>query len=305
MKFFDRFKKNKDSGLPDKYKGIITPEDYQFALGIAKKYHAENGLKILRIDQGEIVAEVNGEEQHRFLDNLVRHLSAYEKKDWAAAIYEHFDKFKDHRRAFKYLYKDYEYAAQFLRVLIKDAGLYGDEQHRMVCRCDFPGTTTFLVIEYEEQFAYVTRKDSVDWDKSDDELFVAAISNTPVEEVRVRKHQYCDKFPTYVFLSGDYSASLMLDLPFRLPVAFGTYGSMIAIPTKGTAFAHPIETADLMELVETLTPMIIKLYNEDPGNITTDFFWRYGDHVEKFPTGEDENGPYIRLPEDLLTLFKG
>jgi hypothetical protein len=305
MKFFRFFKRRRDDEFPDQYHGLITPEDYQFVLGIVKKYHAEKGLNILSIGKGEIVVEVSGEQQYRYLDNLIRMLPAARKGEWTQTIYEHFDKFKDHRSAYRYLYKDFEYAAQFLRVLIKGEDLYKDELDQLVARSDFPGTNTFLVIEFQELFTYVRRKDIDEWGKSTEELFEIAIGNTPGEEIKAKKALYCDKFTVFVFFSGDFSSALMLDLAARAEFCIGTYGSLIAIPTKGTSFVHPIETPDIMELVEFLAPTINKFYNEDPGNITTNFYWRYGDRIEKFPVGQDDNGQYVRLPQGLIKIFKG
>lgn len=304
MNFFDRFKKKRESGLPDKYKDLITPEDYVLVLETAKRYYTEQGVKVIRIGEGELVVKVNGKTQHCFLDNLVRMLAAYEKIHWQEEIYKHFNKLRDPRKAAKYLNNDFEYAAPMLRALIKGEKSQEDPQDAFVSRFDYPETTTFLVIEFEQQFIYVSRENSAKWNKTVDELFEIAISNTPVDEVEARLNTYCDKFPTYVFLGHNFSASLMLDLPSRLPAAFGTYGSMIVMPTKGTALAHPIERGDILELVETLTPMVVKCYNEDPGNITTNFYWRYGEHIEKFPTETSKEGTTIRLPGGLLTLLK-
>ena len=259
---------------------------------------------MIRIGEGELVVKTQGQTLHCFLDNLVRQLSAQEKKDWQELIYGHLNKLRDPRKAEKYLYEDFESAAPMLRALVKGEKSQEDPQDAFVSRFDYPETTTFLVIEFEEQFIYVSRKNSAKWNKTVDELFEIAISNTPGDEVQARRKIYCEKFPTYVFLGHNFSASLMLDLPSWVPDAIGTFGCMIVMPAKGTALAHPIERGDILELVETLTPMVVKCYNEDPGSITTNFYWRYGEHIEKFPTEKSQDGTVIRLPGGLLTLLK-
>src|SRR5262249_16137591 len=152
------------------------------------------------------------------------------------AIYEHFDKLKDHTSAYNYLFKDLEYAAQFLRVLIKGADIHENQLDQFIHRCDFPETNTFLLIEFEEQFKYLIKEDIAEWSKTTDELFDIAIGNTPAEEIEVKQYSFCDKFLVYIFFSGDFSSSLMLDLAARAEFAIGSYGSMIAIPAKGTSF---------------------------------------------------------------------
>src|ERR1700760_1408174 len=119
MGLFNFFRRTKPLGYPDHYKGIIAPDDYKKVLDMALRYHAEKGLKVISTGEGEIVAEVNGEEQHRNLDNLVRLLHAGNRSEWTRIVNEHFDKLRDHRPAYNYLFKDYEHAAPLLRVLIK------------------------------------------------------------------------------------------------------------------------------------------------------------------------------------------
>jgi len=305
MKLFNFFRKNKDADFPEQYKGIITPGDYRVVLDIVKKYHAEKGLIISGAGRGEIVVEVAGVHQHRYLDNLVRILPGNNKDKWAKIIYGHFDKLKDHSSAYNFLFKDLEYSAQFLRVLIKGSDLYKDELDHFVTRCDFPETNTFLVLEYEQQFRYVTKENIAEWGKSPDELFDIALSNTPGDEVEVKECIFADKFTVYMFLSGDYSPSLLLNVMVAGgDFGRGAYGAMIAIPAKGAAFIHPIESGEILELVKILAPTVDKFYNEDPGSITTNFYWLYGDKIEKFPTGEDGNGYYVRLPQPLLEIFR-
>lgn len=296
MNLFNFFHKYK---LPESYKPLVSQQDYNKIINIIKKYHTDNNLKITKIGEGEIVVVVDEEERHAYLDNLVRVLSINDKTLWQRLIYEHFDKSKDHSSAYNYLFKDFEYASQFLRVLIKSDELFQDIIQDYVHRVDFPSTNTFLVLEYEQQFRYLTYKDIEEWDKPHAELFDIAIANIPREEIQVKEYQYSERFNVLVFISGDYSAALMLDMP----VSAGAYGNLVAIPTKGTAFVHRIDSTDIMDLVAELAPTVGQFYNEDPGSITTNFYWLYEDRVEVFPVKEDENGFYVSLPADLQEAF--
>ena len=95
----------------------------------------------------------------------------------------------------------------------------------------------------------------------------------------------------------------MLDLRNRANYAIGKFGTLIAIPTKGTAYVHPIENSDILELIVILQPTIEKIYNEDPGNITTNFYWYYDNKMQILPTEQSENGLLISLPKDLIKLI--
>lgn len=304
MGLFDIFKKQKKYQLPEIYNGIITKDEYNDILEICIKYHQDNGLIISKIDEGEIVTDIEGEEQHRYLDNLVRVLASYEKTIWSQLVYEHFDKLKPNRSALNYLYKDFEYASQFLRVLLKeDTFNLGDHVGNYVHRVDFPKTNTFLILEFEEQFHYVRKDEIIEWEKLEDELFEIAIENLPENKVEVKEYQFGEKYTVFIFFSGDFSASLMLDLENRADYSIGKFGTLIAIPTKGTAYAHPIENGELLGLIEILDPTIEQFYNEDPGNITTNFYWYHNDEIQIFPTEQSEKGLLISMPKDLIKLL--
>ncbi|MES2765532.1 MAG: hypothetical protein V4642_06685 [Bacteroidota bacterium] len=304
MGLLNILKKEKKYDLPEIYNGIISKEDYTVILGICQQYHSDKGLEISKIDKGEIVIDIDGEEEKRYLDNLVRVLSSSEKAEWQEIIYEHFDKLKSNPSALKYLYKDFEYASQFLRVLIKEKEfVLGDDIVNFVHRIDLPQTHTFLIIEFEGLFHYVRRDDITEWNKTENDLFKIAIENIPEEEIEVKEYEFAEKFTVFIFFSGDFAASLMLDLENRADFTIGEFGTLIAIPTKGTAYAHPIESDNITELIQELDPTIEKFYNEDPGNITTNFYWLYNGKFQIFPSENQANQTIIRLPQDLINLL--
>jgi hypothetical protein len=304
MGLFDIFKKQKKFELPEMYNGIISKNEYNVIMEICIKYYNDNDLIISKIDEGEIVTDIDGESQHRYLDNLVRILASNDKTIWNELIYEHFDKLKPNPSAMKYLYKDYEYASKFLRVLLKeDTFNLGDNVENYVHRIDFPKTNTFLILEFEEQFHFVRKDEIIDWNKTENDLFECAIQNLPENEIEAKEYEFEEKFTVFIFFSGDYSASLMLDLKNRANYTIGIFGTLIAIPTKGTAYAHPIANGDILELIKILDPTIEKFYNEDPGNVTTNFYWYYNDKIQIFPLEQSENGLLISLPKDLINLI--
>lgn len=306
MGFLDIFKRKIGYNLPDMYKGIVTRDEYKFVMDTAIQYHKENGFVISKIDEGEIVTEVNGEVQHRYLDNLVRTLSSNENGNWRSMIYEHFSKLKYNPSAFDYLYKDFNYASQFLRVLIKGHNfIFPDKIANYISRIDFPKTNTFLILEFEGQFHYIRKDESLEWEQTEEELFEIAINNIPTNEIETKVYDLQGKFKIYTFFSGDYSASYILKLKKDSDYIQGKFGSLISIPTKGTALACPIENENILELIEIINPDNEKFYHEDPGNITLDYYWLYNNEFHIFPSEKDSENKIIKLPKDLLDLLEG
>ncbi|MFD2938502.1 hypothetical protein [Flavobacterium notoginsengisoli] len=304
MSIFDIFKKKQEYELPQIYKGIISKDDYNIILDFSLLYHKEQNLLVSKIDEGEIVIEINNEIQHRYLDNLVRVLSGNEKLKWKEIIFDHFNKLKYNNSAFEYLYKDFEYASQFLRVLIKGNNFnLGDDISNYVHRIDFPDTNTFLVLEFEEQFHYILKDEILEWEKTENELFETALENIPQDEIEIKVYEFAEKFKVFSFTSGDYSSSFMINLKNKADYVIGNFGSLVAIPTKGTALVYPIETNNILELIEVIDPTIEKFYNEDPGNITQNYYWFHNNKFRLFSTGTDEDKKFIKLPEALSEMF--
>ena len=305
MGLFDFFKKNNKLKLPESYEGVVSQEDYNFMMETAIQYHKSKGTEIIKVDEGEIVGKVQDQEHHWYFDNLVRTLSNHKKTEWASVIHAHFDKLsKDSSAATNFFFKDFEYAAPLLRILLKGKDFeFGRNESDYVYRSDLPETHTFLVMEFEQKFHYLKREDIVEWNKSEEELFQIAIENIPESEVEVKEYLFLDKFTVFIFFSGDFASAVMLDLPTWADYAIGPLGSLLAIPTKGTAFAHPIEGGNILELVEHLHEQVTDFYHNDPGSITTNYYWYYEGRFNIFPIDKDKNGRFVTLPDQLWQLL--
>jgi hypothetical protein len=246
-----------------------------------------------------------GNRKQFYLDNLIRNLRNVEKQEWEREIILHFDKLEDKSKAYDYLYKDFEYAAQYLKVMVKPSDFMSVDVSGYVKRIDFPGTFTFLIFDFQEQFRYITSDRASEWGKAEEELFEIALQNIAKEEVEVSEYQFAERFNVFSFFSGDFSVSYLIDFEGLADDFKGHYGSMVAIPTKGSAFVHPIETTDVLELAATLYSTIEKFYAEDPSPITTMLYWYYEGQFKAFKYEvKDEDKLTISLPHELQQLFE-
>ena len=180
----------------------------------------------------------------------------------------------------------------------------GDSVDNYVHRIDFPKTYTLLILEFEGKFHFIRRDEIGEWEKSESELFEIAIRNLPLDEIEAKEYEFGDKFTVFIFFSGDFSSSMMLDLKNQAEYCIGKYGTLLALPSKGTAFAHPIENGEILDLIEILNPLVQKFYNEDPGNVSTNYYWYYQDQIQIFPTEKTDKSMLIKLPLDLAHLLE-
>ncbi len=291
--------------MPEDYQRFISNKDYQQVVKLCCDHLKAMGVKVVQIKGGTITIKGDeGNEKYYHLDNLVRRLSPLDKPDWSAEIRTHFEKLQDQTSAYEFFYKDFEYTSKYLKIQVKaDDALPNPDQ--LMLRVDFPGTYTCLVFDFEDQFSYINREKAGEWNKSDQVLFDIALQQVAKEEMEVKEYELGNRFQTFTVFSGDFSACYLLEFEENLPFARGKFGSLIAIPTRGSAFIHPITSPDVMDIMSILYPEVEHFYHEDPGSITLNLYWYYQGEFHLFPAKNNEEGKLLMsLPQRLNDLLE-
>jgi len=299
-----RFFRKKKTKLPDDYKNLMSQPDYEDFIKRCLNVLHDLGVQVLSYDNGDIVYKgKDDEESHYFLDNLIRRYVQEDNDNKFSEIENHFKKLQETPHVYEYLFKDFDYAKQFLKVLIKPTDI-APKIDGFVTRTDYPDLLTFLVLDFEERFHYIRKDEANLWEIDYGDLFKIALHNISQESIDIRKHVFDDKFDVFVLLSGDFSASYSLLINSHLNLAIGKHGSLIGLPTKGTVFIHPITTKDVMDLTTTLYHEMEKFYNEDPSNISMDFYWYDKNEFKKFDRLWNDDGSLtISMPVDLKDIL--
>ncbi len=299
------FNKNKtfDRKRPDFYEDIVTKKEYAKILQMSEEECKRLG-KISAIQAGTIKVTnlKRAEEEFVFhLDNLVRKCKYYEEEEWPTVIKNHFSRFPIDESKAKFLSKDFEYAQSLLKVLVRrPKSMSGDLVHRF----DIPHTHSFLILDYDERFHFLTPEDIVEWAIPQSELFEIALANIAAEKIDIQEVYWKDEFQLFTFFSGDFSASFMLELSKNAPFAIGKYGAVVAIPTKGSAFVHPLNGDTALDFINAFDETFATFHREDEVPISEQYYWFYKEIFEVFPEVEKGNKIYIELPPPLKRLFE-
>ncbi len=305
---FNFFRKKKfDRKIPKEYIHLINQKQYDTILNLALQYFKEKGDEVLKLENGLLTTKSEGDEEVRYgFDNLIRMMCPEPQEDWESILYRHFNTVNVSNDYLVYYKKDYEAAKPFLKVLIKDIAVLDDRLGgAVVSRVDFPGTCTVLVMDYDNQFRYLRKEDIAEWEATEEEIFSVALENIGQEEVTINKVDHEGAIEMFVFLSGDFSAAQMIDLGKNAGFAIGKYGSIVAIPTKGTAFATPIDDDNVVGRLEVLADPVYKFFTEDPGNITLSIYWFYAGEIKQFVEKPSNREGYVTIgiPEELQALI--
>lgn len=300
----DFFKRKQKIIVPEHYENLINDKEYEIFINLCLSTLKNLDYKVLSYDNGDIVYEnEKREDAHFYLDNILRKYLLSDNNEKETEIISHFTKLKDNSTAYNYLYKDFEYAKQFLKVLIKaDDILPNNDDY--VFQNHYPGLLTFLVFDFEDQFNYVEKSKALEWDISESEMFKIALNNIRLEEIEVSRLNFDDKYEIYALFSGDFSASYSLLAEQELDFTIGQNGSLIALPTKGSVFIFPITDEDVLDVIVTIYPTVEQIFNEEPSNISLDFYWYYQGKYEVFEKMPNDDGSVnINCPRQLVDLL--
>jgi hypothetical protein len=295
--------------FPDRYAELVTKDQYNDLLKKLISNFKIRGIKNSYQGDGVFAIKYDKYEGQFVMDNLIRTVIKQEQSEWENEISKFLDKFHVDENYHKNVLENFEMAKPLLRILIKPNSFdLSRPDSKQIARTDFPETYSLLTLELDGQFLFLTENDIKHWNKSIPDLYKTAIEYIPYNEIKGNELKIEfgtseDFLMLYLFTSGDFAASAMLDLPNGAAVAIGKFGSLVAIPSKGKAYCHPIEGGNILRLTKVISQLAEKDFKEDPGNINTNFYWIYKDKIELFP--KSENTEFVcKLPDRLLDLLR-
>lgn len=291
--------------MPAHYEGIVTQKEYETIVDYAVAY-LQQISEIVAVKDGTIAikqADKPNEEMLCHLDNLTRRCKTEDPREWQTIVNQHFARLKIDPHKAKYIFKDFDYAEPMIKYTVRHASIV-DKIDEVVHRIDLPETATFLVLDTDESFRYIRKNDIKEWEKTEAELFEIARQNVAAEDIQIGEILWADTFEAYTFLSGDFSASFIVELERNAEFSIGRYGAVVSIPSKGTAIVHPLHGATALDFIVSFYKMMRSFYEEDQVPITDRFYWYYEGRFELFIEQEKGGQTLIALPKRLEQLYK-
>jgi hypothetical protein len=295
--------------FPDRFAGLLTKEQYAELLREISKYFKNLNIKHDYLGDGIFGMKNDQYVGQIAVDNLIRTIIKLEKADWPKEISHFLDKHRINEADFENLFINFELAKPQLRVLIKHNSFdLSRPDSKQIARIDFPETYTLLALELDGKFLFLTEANIKNWNKTISELYSIAIENTPYNEIRVFEYKFEFGSPTdsemiYILESGDYAASAMLDLKGGGTMGVGKFGSLVTIPSKGKAYCYAINGGDIARLAKAISLLSEKDYNSEPGNISTNFYWVYQNHVEIIQKIDSTDSGF-KIPNRLIDMMR-
>ncbi|CAN5447954.1 hypothetical protein BH10BAC4_BH10BAC4_09210 [soil metagenome] len=292
--------------LPPRYKHLINEDQYIRLLEIAQDFLEQYG-KVSKIEDGLIdFTSFEGSDQRFGLDNLIRNLLDEAPAVWPSTINEHFSKFFSNVEL-GFDLGNFEQIKDIISIRVYPDSYFDSITSigELIFKIDFEDTMSTLVFDYPDKFEPVFREHFSKWNVSEETAFQIAMEHLNQHEVQVGKKEFDNGFNQYSFFSSTYSPCILLDFERNAKIAKGKFGSLVNIPTHGSAFAVPINRSNVPEIIVAITDTINKFYDEDPGPITTNYYWYYSRKFTKFQTSKTKDGLInLHLPPELIELLK-
>ena len=298
-----------DKSLPSHFSGILTDLEYQILLGYVFEYFRKKEIPIKDLKDGVLFIEdsrLGGGAGQLALDNVIRSCKGGEETNWKMLITEHFNRLLNEGFNIEDIVYDFKKVKEVLIVRLYGRGIMAEEgsEDNFVWRMDMEGVYTILALNLPTRFQTVTRKDADLWGIDDDKLFEMALHNANQQKVDVLRAKK-EGAELMAFFSNDYSATYLLDLENNCPDAIGTFGTILSLPTKGTAFAHPINSTrePIFVAFSTIARQTMHIYQQDPWAITSNIYWYYEGQYYRFPTYSKNEKVAFSFPQMLEEML--
>jgi hypothetical protein len=148
----------------------------------------------------------------------------------------------------------------------------------------------------------VHSEDVARFQKPIEELFTIALENAKkrVEyEIKITKIKEVEYF--FVFTDSFFSGTIFYELKERN--LLGEYGVLIAFPTRHTTIIYQINDVKAIEAVNTLTPMVHKLYHQGPGSNNSNLYWFNKETLIDLPINREENRSIFTPSSEFVELL--
>ncbi|MEO0895210.1 MAG: hypothetical protein AAFY71_02240 [Bacteroidota bacterium] len=299
-----------DYAIPAIAEGKISLEDYKTILDSSLAI-IQTEYDVKKVKEGSISLKKGKELSTINLDNLLLKCTQEDKEDWQAIIRDHFQRplrSSSERALVNYTY--FDEVAPFLSIRVYEEIYFQQfpQKDNIIYRKDLEGTVSMLMLDLPSVFTTVDKSQTENWNKTDAELFARAEENLgkiPVVKTHYKIPFEGDSLSLYAIEEENYASSYALDLKHNSKEFIGEFGSVVAIPTRGTALIFKINRGDMVSYQNFITQyskLVKDLYYDQPHPVSPYFFWYHEGRFTKIKVDSKDGLITVNPPEDLLDL---
>jgi hypothetical protein len=297
-----------DYSVPPGLKSFVASKDYREIIDHAIQYLSRSCTLISLVDG--ILTVQDADELTRLINltNLVKNILLYEKEDWPNEIADYLDRFDRDQDLEDYLYMDCDMAVPYLTIRLQPQEAFQNPDYPTlsiedyVYKSDLEGIYTVLALDLPSRFAMILRKNIADWPLDEHDLFSIAQQNLTgkLESIDYKWHDVDEALIVTLF-DRDYAACLAAHFSANYEELVGPFGSVVCLPSRGSVFVHPIETAAAFSTaLQWLAEQTNKFFAEEPGALTRTIYWYFEGTFVKFDIQWEGNYLTYVIPSALV-----
>lgn len=253
-----------------------------------------------RLGDGLVDVDLDEGTQSLGLSNLAQVCARLPAAEWPRAVAKHFSLVVGstaEEARLRSVVHDFEAVRSMLRPRLYEAWLEDQVVHGIT-----EGLVASIVFDLDNAMRSISRAEAEPWNKSDREIFEAALENLDREEAPRRETIRGPEDVPIVVAEGPsyYTASLALRLEKDVVPAGHPYGALLVVPARHVFFYHLIEDNRVMLAVNALVSLATEAFKRGPGSISERVFWVHEGVYRALPWSVDEGTLFVTPPSAFI-----
>lgn len=299
-------KGRQDPSVPE-WADFFSAEEYSRFMTLLGEYLASQEIAFTTDDEILIVETERYGGSQLGLINLAQSCHQADEEEWPERIEDHFEQLERIHifdQEFSATVHDFEKIKDALGVrLYHKEYLKHLEPNTTITQQVTEDIIAMLIFDLPYAIKSVNEEDMAPWNKTTDELFKIGIENIKDNyETDLNSQELGDLECLSIDNEHYYSPNVLLDMD-SYPEAIGTYGSIVAVPTRHFVLLYPVESLEVVQLINMFAQLVPELYNEGPGSISPNIHWYYKGTFTIIPFTFDEETLRISPPDSFVEVL--
>lgn len=301
------FKRNKPGKEVPEWANYFSKKEYEKFIEQLDTYFRDRNITY-SFGDGEINVEEKTFGAERLgLVNLAQMCKQMAQSDWRDIIKEHFDGMQTaaiFEEEFNYHVDDFDFARGYIGVRLYHNDYVSNlDKSLMIGRQITDDIFAMLVFDFPQGIVNVKPEQTIQWNKSNEELFDIGVENIRVKYETEIVSQRIGDFNIWI-AQGEHFFVPNIIFDFQNNQKFiGTNGSLIAIPHRHCVLIYPIENLQVIKSVNQLIPIIYSVNEEGPGSISNNLYWYNNGQFITLPYKFENNKVQFYPPEDFIEML--
>ncbi len=243
---------------------------------------------------------------HYGLANMAQVCRQLARAEWAAFIAHHFttmEQSKSEEAELERKIGDFEQVKALLMVRLGAEKAFPADAP-LIKRVDLPGTLSYLAFDLPSTVRSVSADEAAPWGKSHAELLAVGLANVRrTVRPEISRQELKPGQEAYVFTGDSFfiaSHALLLE---EHPHCLGTGGALLAVPHRHCLIAYPINTMEVVTVVDVLGIIAMGMEREGPGSISPRLYWYHDGRYRDLPFTFTNKAFQLQPPEEFIAML--